>query len=770
MKKTTTTLYVILAMIFGMGNAFAQNGECLTPVDYTAVIGADGTATINPENVVNIGDDCSFASLTVSPNEFSCEELGIQTVSITGTTPLQPTGNYTSVPAPGIYGFGPGVDMASGDIDGDGDIDIAADRGWQRNQSNYFAPIAKSGSNLAGVQLGDLDGDGDLDLVSTTSIYHWNGSGYVYMQNISTEFNINMPIFGSASLADFDNDGDLDYYVQTYYWGENGKERLFINDGSGTFTLGNSFVISSYQMTSAAGDFDEDGTMDVVIAGYYDVYVGFNDGAFVNGDPVNFNFTSVFSNGNDYIRDVKAKDFNGDGHLDLAFVGYPSINSVRGLVMMFGNGDGTFQNAQLIDAYGFSWDMDVNDYEGDGDLDIVSLVNGENARLYLNDGSGNFTTTELGFKGIYNNTTRIIMDDFNDDGICDFAKSGEVLITEWLPGEEITVTSNVTVTDPNSVCNAAPVAIAQDVTASTSANCDASVAITDIDNGSYDPDGDAVTYSVFPEGPYALGNTTVTLTVSDGELSSTASAIVTVVDDVAPVISTPSSPITLWPPNHKYKTINVSECFTGVSDNCGVVSSSDIVITKVTSDEPENAKGGGDGNTVNDMVIASDCKSVELRKERKGNGNGRVYTIHMEVTDDNGNTGSATYQVHVPKNNNGTAVDDGAVYEVTGNCGGNKSVLANFDGAKNEVTMKAYPNPTNGTATIEISFEQTTYAKVDVYNSYGQNVVTLKDGIIEAGVVTKLQLDGSSLPKGIYYIRLQAENNIFSTQKLIITK
>ena len=52
-----------------------------------------------------------------------------------------------------------------------------------------------------------------------------------------------------------------------------------------------------------------------------------------------------------------------------------------------------------------------------------------------------------------------------------------------------------------------------------------------------------------------------------------------------------------------------------------------MVIDKVTSDEIEN--GNGDGNTMNDIVIAGDCKSVQLRSEREGNGDGRVVYDHV---------------------------------------------------------------------------------------------------------------------------------------------
>ena len=77
------------------------------------------------------------------------------------------------------------------------------------------------------------------------------------------------------------------------------------------------------------------------------------------------------------------------------------------------------------------------------------------------------------------------------------------------------------------------------------------------------------------------------------------------------------------------------------------VSLSSVKIAMVTSDEANNS--GGDGNTTNDIVIAANCKSVQLRSERSGNGNGRVYTITFKVTDASGNVGTATAKVTVPQ-------------------------------------------------------------------------------------------------------------------------
>ncbi len=161
----------------------------------------------------------------------------------------------------------------------------------------------------------------------------------------------------------------------------------------------------------------------------------------------------------------------------------------------------------------------------------------------------------------------------------------------------------------------------------------------------------------------------VTYSATDGHQTVTATRTVNVVDTTAPTITLNGQTINLWPPNHSYHTINLTQFVTAASDGCdGGVDINDVVISKVTSDEPEN--DGGDGNTLNDIVIAANCKSVQLRSERQGNGNGRVYTIHFRVRDASGNTKTATAQVKVPKSqgNNGGAVDSGVQYTVNSGC------------------------------------------------------------------------------------------------------
>lgn len=163
---------------------------------------------------------------------------------------------------------------------------------------------------------------------------------------------------------------------------------------------------------------------------------------------------------------------------------------------------------------------------------------------------------------------------------------------------------------------------------------------------------------------FPVGDTNVVCTSSVGP---TCSFKVTVNDTQGPIITT-SQAKTLWPPNHKYVTFNVSDLVASVGDNCDSgVGVGSVRIAGVTSDEPEDS--AGDGHTLNDIVIGGDCQSVQLRSERSGSGNGRVYTITFKVTDASGNVGAATAKVTVPHSQNGSAAsDDGPHYTVLSNC------------------------------------------------------------------------------------------------------
>jgi hypothetical protein len=128
--------------------------------------------------------------------------------------------------------------------------------------------------------------------------------------------------------------------------------------------------------------------------------------------------------------------------------------------------------------------------------------------------------------------------------------------------------------------------------------------------------------------------------------------------------------VVLLPTLGQYQTFTIADFIAALAPDCDAnLDLGDVVIDLVTSDEVDNAPGGSDGNTVNDISLASDCRSVRLRVERDSGGNGRVYTVRVRVRDASGNTTTRALRVIVPRiQGTGSGVDDGPSNIVTGSC------------------------------------------------------------------------------------------------------
>ncbi|MEP7373099.1 MAG: choice-of-anchor Q domain-containing protein [Chitinophagaceae bacterium] len=297
-----------------------------------------------------------------------------------------------------------------------------------------------------------------------------------------------------------------------------------------------------------------------------------------------------------------------------------------------------------------------------------------------------------------------------------------------------------------------------------------------------------VTVTTVPVSGYnfPVGTTAVTATATDLSGNKTTSTFtVKVKESQPPVIRVVATPIVLlWPANGSYQTINVSQCVVSVTDNCSSIPVSSVKITKVTSDEAENASGDADGNTTKDIKIASDCKSVDLRRERKSTGNGRVYTIYLAVTDASGNTGTASFKVIAPISQNGTtATDNGSACTVSSYCSGNSNrsaagISAEEQIVKNEIPEgfmmeQNYPNPFSTVTTIRYALPAEAQVSLGIYNQLGQRVTQLVDGRMSAGY-HQARFDATKLSAGIYLYRLLAVNAdgkpIVLTKKMIVAK
>src|SRR5581483_2472870 len=137
-----------------------------------------------------------------------------------------------------------------------------------------FTPLSVSipGLRYSSVAWGDFNGDCYLDFALTgmtstgriSRIYRNNGDGTF------TDLNANLRGLDSSKLAwvDYDNDGDLDLFLVGYD-GTNYFARLYRNDGNDTFTdTGITNLIGGASGAAAWADFDNDGDMDLLFAGF----------------------------------------------------------------------------------------------------------------------------------------------------------------------------------------------------------------------------------------------------------------------------------------------------------------------------------------------------------------------------------------------------------------------------------------------------------------------------------------------------------------------
>lgn len=231
---------------------------------------------------------------------------------------------------------------------------------------------------------------------------------------------------GGAALFDMDNDGYLDLYlVQSgHLFGPAGKQpgnRLYRNRGNGTFedvTARSGSDVAGYGMGVAAGDFDNDGNVDLYVTN-----VGAN--VLVKGDG-HGHFTDVTAHAgvasSGWSTSAAFLDYDGDGSLDLFVVHYlnwqPSAEvqcySLTGVpdycspktydlpssaTLYHNNGDGTFTDvtdrAGLRAAVGNGLGVVTGDVDGDGLIDVFVANDGTPNHLWMNRGGRRFDNVAL---------------------------------------------------------------------------------------------------------------------------------------------------------------------------------------------------------------------------------------------------------------------------------------------------------------------------------------------------------------------------------------
>jgi hypothetical protein len=160
----------------------------------------------------------------------------------------------------------------------------------------------------------------------------------------------------------------------------------------------------------------------------------------------------------------------------------------------------------------------------------------------------------------------------------------------------------------------------------------------------------------------AAGIYTVTLIVIDKDGGvGTDSLVVTVLGATNnPPICTAARPSVefLSPPNHQMVDVNIL----GVTDPDG--NAVTITITSIFQDEPVNGVGDGDRSPDGAGVGTS---TAQVRAERSGRGDGRVYLISFTASDGQGGSCSGAVKVGVKHDNGkkGKAIDSGTIYDST---------------------------------------------------------------------------------------------------------
>ena len=119
--------------------------------------------------------------------------------------------------------------------------------------------------------------------------------------------------------------------------------------------------------------------------------------------------------------------------------------------------------------------------------------------------------------------------------------------------------------------NAPPVPVCNNLTVAVGSNCTAMVTAEQIGQGSYDPNGDNITYSISPSGPFGVGSHTITLTVQDPYgLNSSCQSTLLVIDNQAPTVILKDAVINLS--SDGGTTLTLAHINNGITDNCNLSS------------------------------------------------------------------------------------------------------------------------------------------------------------------------------------------------------
>jgi|GEM_PF-877336 len=225
-----------------------------------------------------------------------------------------------------------------GDYDNDGDLDILLTGGggvgeyfakvYRNNGNETFTELGSlslTGLNYSASEWGDYDNDGDLDILTTgyslegiiSRIYRNDaGSGFLFQSQIL----LTGVWEGTAIWADFNADSFLDISLTGKTTEGSLISKIFRNNGDNTFTEQVNIPLEGVYLSSAQwGDFNNDGSNDIIISGWNTSEIDVTKFYKNNGD-------NTFSNIDVPLQPVRvssvaAADYNNDGALDVIVSG-----------------------------------------------------------------------------------------------------------------------------------------------------------------------------------------------------------------------------------------------------------------------------------------------------------------------------------------------------------------------------------------------------------------------------------------------------------------
>jgi uncharacterized protein (DUF2141 family) len=309
-----------------------------------------------------------------------------------GISILQGLGNLSFAKAPEVPTEpSAGTDaVATGDFNGDGRPDVVtankltSDVSVFLNQGANLSPAVNSAAGQPGefLLVGDINNDGKLDVVVggvrslSASVLFGKGNG-----TFSTPSMVPLGVVKETTqlaMADFNGDGNLDLVAL-----DSRTENVYVSFGlgGGLFAPAVTLTGSLPAQYLAVGDVNGDGYPDILtyqLDGFLYEFLSNGNGTFSAATRLQ-GFDSI--NG-----PLNLADVNGDGKLDVVFIGSP-------VAVLLGNGDGTFGSIVYSQTNLFEPSaLALADFNGDGKLDIAAASGVYNSVVILSgNGDGSFT-------------------------------------------------------------------------------------------------------------------------------------------------------------------------------------------------------------------------------------------------------------------------------------------------------------------------------------------------------------------------------------------